>query len=289
MTTKGLPPVKSLGHVPVSTTSIASRTDNSKKNEGHGKSHHPRADSIAIIQSAESLGDSAILKTKKQTTRKKMTTNHDTDRLKPSTETNATATSHVENINNNHQQVLIKYKKGTKSNVMNAVHSCDTATMKEKKPNHQSPTDSTSSSSSVSYTPMSVMYDMDDMDIVVIDADEDVVDTLMKVRSHDIETIEVDDTTYEPMMLRNIVKKQNQEEQEPKVAAEEEKEHNDDKPSSKNDQERLLQEHLPWGVSAVQAPSVWDEGYTGSGVKVCVIDSGIGKNESRQHIVEECD
>ena len=32
---------------------------------------------------------------------------------------------------------------------------------------------------------------------------------------------------------------------------------------------------VPWGIARVQAPSVWDKGATGSGVLVCVIDSGL--------------
>jgi Subtilase family len=38
--------------------------------------------------------------------------------------------------------------------------------------------------------------------------------------------------------------------------------------------ERKLAEQIPYGVNAVQAPDAWAAGYTGSGVKVCVIDSG---------------
>ena len=34
-------------------------------------------------------------------------------------------------------------------------------------------------------------------------------------------------------------------------------------------------EAIPYGISMVQADQVWDKGYTGTGVKVCVIDSGI--------------
>lgn len=32
---------------------------------------------------------------------------------------------------------------------------------------------------------------------------------------------------------------------------------------------------MPWGIEAVQAPAVWDEGYTGEGVAVCIIDTGL--------------
>eukprot|EP00541_Cyclophora_tenuis_P014593 CAMPEP_0116563212 /NCGR_PEP_ID=MMETSP0397-20121206/12607_1 /TAXON_ID=216820 /ORGANISM="Cyclophora tenuis, Strain ECT3854" /LENGTH=344 /DNA_ID=CAMNT_0004089629 /DNA_START=163 /DNA_END=1194 /DNA_ORIENTATION=+ len=35
-----------------------------------------------------------------------------------------------------------------------------------------------------------------------------------------------------------------------------------------------------WGISRVQAPDVWTAGYTGSDVKVCVIDSGIALTHS---------
>lgn len=177
LTTRGLSPVQPLGHVSVST----SPADNNNSNSINGdKTHHRRADSIAIIQSAESLGDSAIVTSKKQTARRKKTTKNNTDlaaatsatsssmaqvlstesdshlesieketnkrhsrmnrketkqqsisaahdedeqksvkhaietRSSPSTETKTIATSHVENKNNNHQQVLIKYKKRNK-------------------------------------------------------------------------------------------------------------------------------------------------------------------------------
>jgi subtilisin family serine protease len=32
---------------------------------------------------------------------------------------------------------------------------------------------------------------------------------------------------------------------------------------------------IPWGVERVQAPAVWDEGYEGDGITVCIIDSGL--------------
>ncbi|MGD9404871.1 MAG: S8 family serine peptidase, partial [Anaerolineae bacterium] len=32
---------------------------------------------------------------------------------------------------------------------------------------------------------------------------------------------------------------------------------------------------MPWGIEAVQAPDVWAEGYTGEGVTVCIIDTGL--------------
>ncbi len=32
---------------------------------------------------------------------------------------------------------------------------------------------------------------------------------------------------------------------------------------------------MPWGIEAVQAPEVWAEGYTGEGVTVCIIDTGL--------------
>jgi hypothetical protein len=38
---------------------------------------------------------------------------------------------------------------------------------------------------------------------------------------------------------------------------------------------RQLLEQTPYGVTMVQAPSAWDSGYNGSGIKVCIIDSGI--------------
>jgi len=38
---------------------------------------------------------------------------------------------------------------------------------------------------------------------------------------------------------------------------------------------RRLAQTLPYGVSMVQAPSMWAKGFTGSGVTVCVIDSGV--------------
>ncbi len=34
-------------------------------------------------------------------------------------------------------------------------------------------------------------------------------------------------------------------------------------------------QEMPWGIDRVQAPKVWPEGPTGSGVTVCVIDSGL--------------
>jgi serine protease len=35
-----------------------------------------------------------------------------------------------------------------------------------------------------------------------------------------------------------------------------------------------LAETMPWGVEAVQAPAVWEQGVKGEGVTVCIIDSG---------------
>ena len=37
----------------------------------------------------------------------------------------------------------------------------------------------------------------------------------------------------------------------------------------------LMSQDVPWGVDAVQAPQAWTQGATGSGVKVCIIDSGL--------------
>ena len=45
---------------------------------------------------------------------------------------------------------------------------------------------------------------------------------------------------------------------------------------------------IPYGIEYVQAPQVWDEGYTGDGVKVCIIDTGYGAHhEDLQGIVVE--
>jgi serine protease len=41
------------------------------------------------------------------------------------------------------------------------------------------------------------------------------------------------------------------------------------------DGDPYLEEVMPWGIEAVQAPAVWDEGYLGEGVTVCVIDTGL--------------
>jgi subtilisin family serine protease len=41
------------------------------------------------------------------------------------------------------------------------------------------------------------------------------------------------------------------------------------------DGDPYLEEVMPWGIEAVQAPDVWDEGYLGEGVTVCVIDTGL--------------
>jgi len=38
---------------------------------------------------------------------------------------------------------------------------------------------------------------------------------------------------------------------------------------------RPMGEVIPYGISMVQAPQLWDEGVTGAGVTVCIIDSGI--------------
>jgi serine protease len=38
----------------------------------------------------------------------------------------------------------------------------------------------------------------------------------------------------------------------------------------------LAAEEVPYGIDAVQAPKVWEEGHTGEGVKVCIIDTGFG-------------
>jgi serine protease len=37
-------------------------------------------------------------------------------------------------------------------------------------------------------------------------------------------------------------------------------------------------EYIPYGITMVQADQVWDQGVTGSGVKVCVIDTGIDQD-----------
>jgi len=39
--------------------------------------------------------------------------------------------------------------------------------------------------------------------------------------------------------------------------------------------QRNLAQIKPYGVDMVQAPSMWEKGFTGTGVKVCIIDSGI--------------
>ena len=41
------------------------------------------------------------------------------------------------------------------------------------------------------------------------------------------------------------------------------------------DGDPYIEEVMPWGIAAVQAPDVWIEGYTGEGVTVCVIDTGL--------------
>jgi serine protease len=48
-------------------------------------------------------------------------------------------------------------------------------------------------------------------------------------------------------------------------------------PDSVKEYPRQLQqgENIPYGISMVQADQAWDQGVTGSGVKVCVVDSGI--------------
>ncbi|AXH99749.1 peptidase S8/S53 subtilisin kexin sedolisin [Sporosarcina sp. PTS2304] len=45
--------------------------------------------------------------------------------------------------------------------------------------------------------------------------------------------------------------------------------------------ERLVKsadQYMPWGVQRVQAPQMWQRGYTGKGVKVAVLDTGIALN-----------
>jgi hypothetical protein len=51
-------------------------------------------------------------------------------------------------------------------------------------------------------------------------------------------------------------------------------------PDSVEEYPRHLQqsESIPYGISMVQADQVWDQGVTGSGVKVCVIDTGIDQD-----------
>jgi len=51
---------------------------------------------------------------------------------------------------------------------------------------------------------------------------------------------------------------------------------NKDKHGSRNLQDELL----PYGVSMVQADQVWNQGFKGQGVTVCVIDSGLDGTES---------
>jgi subtilisin family serine protease len=42
------------------------------------------------------------------------------------------------------------------------------------------------------------------------------------------------------------------------------------------DADPSLEQVMPYGIEYVQAPEVWEEGYTGEGVKVCIIDTGYG-------------
>ncbi|WP_026475841.1 S8 family peptidase [Alkaliphilus transvaalensis] len=42
-----------------------------------------------------------------------------------------------------------------------------------------------------------------------------------------------------------------------------------------NAEVHLLAQSTPWGVTRVQAPNVWNRGFTGSGVRVAVLDTGI--------------
>jgi subtilisin family serine protease len=52
----------------------------------------------------------------------------------------------------------------------------------------------------------------------------------------------------------------------------------DKTPVPEGEQRRLqASETIPTGINLVQAPSVWALGYKGTGVKVCIIDSGIDK------------
>jgi hypothetical protein len=51
-------------------------------------------------------------------------------------------------------------------------------------------------------------------------------------------------------------------------------------PDSVEEYPRHLQqsENIPYGITMVQADQVWDQGVTGSGIKVCVIDTGIDQD-----------
>jgi serine protease len=42
------------------------------------------------------------------------------------------------------------------------------------------------------------------------------------------------------------------------------------------DADPYAEQVIPYGIGYVQAPQVWAEGYTGDGVKVCIIDTGYG-------------
>jgi subtilisin family serine protease len=264
LTNKDPSPVEPL---PGATTKISLPTTNLYHRRGKA--------ALAAVESEESLGDIAITSfpsknvkslqrldteyTKRHHRMKEQPigdTNKGGNEVGPNTPSKKTiARSHLAN---HRQQVLVKYKEGAKASVMNTMHMCDDAAMKRK----QDQLPSTYSTSSYP-SPMSVMSDMDDMNIVVIEADQGVIDTLMKTRSNEIEAIEIDE------MFELMTEK---EENEHTGGAQKQQ---DQKSQDDDEQERKLREHLPWGVSAVQAPSVWNEGFTGQGVKVCVIDSGI--------------
>mmetsp|Transcript_6562 Transcript_6562/g.8537 ORF Transcript_6562/g.8537 Transcript_6562/m.8537 type:complete len:703 (-) Transcript_6562:138-2246(-) len=96
---------------------------------------------------------------------------------------------------------------------------------------------------------MRVNLDLEELDSLVVTAEPALVEALQ--HSPEVEYIEEDPIRFPLSSSIN------------------------DHASSK--EHRLLQESIPYGVNLVQAPEVWARGFTGEGVKVCVIDSGIDR------------
>ena len=45
-----------------------------------------------------------------------------------------------------------------------------------------------------------------------------------------------------------------------------------------------LEEYVPWGVSKIEAPSVWTSGNNGAGIKIAVLDTGVAANHPDLHV-----
>jgi len=106
---------------------------------------------------------------------------------------------------------------------------------------------------------LKVNYDFSNRNTYVITADPTVVESLKLMDG--VVSIKDDPIRY-PFSSPNSLNKKNED---------------DIFFSSSRDDEskRVLRETMPYGVKMVKAPEVWEKGYGGENVKICVIDSGL--------------